>query len=724
MSLEQTVSLEIDGVGSELRVASVHVREALHAPYAVTVLFEAREDGARVPLDAADVLAKEAVVKITLGDEEPRTFEGVVIEVDEVDRGYRVHVGPKIALLADAVDHVVFTDQTTVEIVTQVLDEHGISVESRVSRSLPKRPQCVQAFETDLAFVSRLLADEGIVWHVPQGARDKVRLVDRASAFEDAPGLGPLRVVEEGGLVAAASVHRARLTRSATTSRFIVRDYDFTAPQKEMEREAGEGALALYEYPAGYTDPGVGAELAQLRLEERQRRQLTLTGTASSALVEAGAVVTLTDAPRDDMNGKWLVVEVEHEGHDQGASNRARHEARFVAVPADKGYRAERSPAPSMGGIQTAVVTGPSGSEIHPDEYGRIKALHRWDRRRPQDDTSSTFFRTNQPPTSGGLFLPRVGWEVALGFRGASGDEPVEIGRLDNGQARPFASLPGNQVVSSFGSLTTPGGGSGNHIALNDTAGNEGFAINASHDYKEKTENDKVTGVTADETLTVGSNRTVIVGKVLRESVEGAQSHSISANRTVNVGANMSLNSASETVMVGGLRAFNIGGDYQTGCASLTRLVGAAKVEAAIESVGRGVTGAATVMVGGAWDANAGLESNINVLGASVEEVGALKSIVAGTDYILKTTGALTQTFASQKLDGEAGVGEDYLLEASYDAGGSMKVKGGDIVFQAKNKITIKASGITVTITTSSVKIDGQFKGTPNTSEQGSGTYD
>jgi type VI secretion system secreted protein VgrG len=723
MSLDQTVSLTIDGFDKPLRVVHVRVRERLHSPTIVDVLCAVHDDGALATLDAADALTQQAKVSIATGGD-PRVFEGVIVDVEEVDGGYQVRLAPKIALLDEAVDYQLFKDLDAVAIAEQVLGEHGITVEKRVSRTLAKRPQCVQAFESDLAFVSRILADEGVVWHAAHGSRDQVRFCDHRSAFDDVEGLDPLRVVEGAGLVAAASVHRARLTRSATTGRVILRDYDFTAPKRDLTREAGSGNIAAYEYPGGYTEASVGEDLAKIRLEEAQRRQLTLTGEASSPRIEAGAVITLTDAPRDDMNGRWLVVEVEHEGHDQSSQQQERYVARFTAVPADKGYRAKRTRAPSLGGVQTAVVAGPSGAEIHPDEFARVKALHRWDRRRKQDDQSSAFLRTMQPPTSGGFFLPRVGWEVVLGHRTPSGDQPFELGRLDTGQARPFASLPGNQVVSSFGSATTPGGGGGSHVALNDTAGNEGMAFHASRDFNEKTENDKVTGVSASETLTVGSNRTLIVGKVFRESVTGAQSHTISSNRTVNVGANMSINSASETVSVGGLRAFKIGGDYQTGCASLTRLVGAAKTEAAIESVGRSVTGVSTVLVGGAWEANAGLEANINVLGANAEEVGALKSIIAGKDYILKVTGALTSTFASQSITGDGGVGEDYLLEASYKAGGSMKVKGGDIVFQAKNKITISASGITVTITSDTVKIDGQFKGSPNSSEQGSGSYD
>ena len=70
-------------------------------------------------------------------------------------------------LLAEAVDHQVFTDLTALDIIERVLTEHGIKTVKRVRRSLPKRAQCVQAFESDLAFISRLCAEEGIVWFLP-----------------------------------------------------------------------------------------------------------------------------------------------------------------------------------------------------------------------------------------------------------------------------------------------------------------------------------------------------------------------------------------------------------------------------------------------------------------------------------------------------------------------------------------------------------------------------
>src|SRR5262249_24067038 len=75
-----------------------------------------------------------------------------------------IRLVPRLALLADGVDHAVFLDQDALQIAEAVLSAHGYKLQTRCERALDRRPQRVQAFESDLDFVSRILADEGIVW--------------------------------------------------------------------------------------------------------------------------------------------------------------------------------------------------------------------------------------------------------------------------------------------------------------------------------------------------------------------------------------------------------------------------------------------------------------------------------------------------------------------------------------------------------------------------------
>jgi type VI secretion system secreted protein VgrG len=730
MSLSAFMSFTIEGTSAGFRVSAVLGTERIHEPFrfAITCVPVDSEGAVDTGLRAEDILAQAAELRWSLPDGGERLVKGVVEEVEIARDAWTIAISPRAAAAASAVDHRVFVEKDAVEIATEVLADHAVSVTSRVTRSLPKRPQCAQAFESDLGFVSRVLAEEGIAWVARPEEGDAITLVDHPAGYDDVEGVDELRVAQGAGLVAAESVSSVRLKQARVTDKVSLRDLNFRMPMLDLSVATGAGPLERYEYPGGYNEDGVGEDLAKIRLEEERARRVVLTGETTSPRLSAGRVIKLADAERSEVNARWLVVEVRHAIVDHGAGEGAgegggdRYRGRFTAVPADATFRPARPPQPTIGGVQTATVTSASGAEINTEEYGRVKARFRWDRERPKGDTSSKWMRVAQPPLSGGFFQPRVGWEVMLGFQGASADSPIVLGRLYNGQAPPPEGLPGKKVVSAFGSLTTPGGGSGNVIRLDDTAGSEGMAWTASKDWNERTENDKKTSIAASDATSVGGNRKVIVGQVFQVGVAGAQSYSVGASRAVNVDANKAINAASEAVIVGGLRLFNVGGDQVIGSSSLTRVVGGAKVEAAIEHQKRHVTGASMVLVGGGWSVKAGLHATTTVAGAHTELVSGAKNIKTPR-YSLKVRGALNETLASRSISAGGDRGENFTAAAAYEVGGSMKIEGADVVFTAKSKITLKAGGMTIVITPGSVKVDGDYKSSTSAVEDGKNQY-
>ena len=73
-----------------------------------------------------------------------------------------VELKSPIALSTYRTDIRIFRDLDVPTIVTQVLSLFGVTVERRLSGSYAIRPYTVQWRESDYAFVSRLLEDEGI----------------------------------------------------------------------------------------------------------------------------------------------------------------------------------------------------------------------------------------------------------------------------------------------------------------------------------------------------------------------------------------------------------------------------------------------------------------------------------------------------------------------------------------------------------------------------------
>jgi type VI secretion system secreted protein VgrG len=719
-------TLEIDGKAFE--VSTLRGREAVGEPFSFEVV-------GRPEADTVLAIGAEAKLTWPLEDGSIRAVSAMVDAFEEhggSGRGARhrgatlLRLAPRLVALADGQDHKVFLDHDALAIAEAVLAAHGLRLERRCARALPKRAQCVQAFESDLAFVTRILAEEGILWFLHPEEAHGVVAVDHPSGFSPIAEK-KLRIRPPRGLVTARSVWEVSLSMRAVSDKVTLRDFDVRAPSRDLTAQAvsGGGLSERYEYRGGYTDLSVGSKLAQIRLEGFRRDLRVLRGTTNARGFVPGCTVDLSEGPIEGVNGTWLLTRVEHEGHDRGAHAEERpYTARFTAVPHAGGYRPLRGRSIArFGGVETMDVTGPAGAEIHTDDLGRSKARFRWERTRPSDDTSSAWFRSVQPPTSGGFFLPRVGFEVLTGFFHGSPDEPLAIGRLYMGVDPPPAGLPGKKVRSDFVTRTSPGGDSESGLQLDDTAGGEGMSFTASKDFNERTENDKTTTVTATDTWLIGSDRSTTVAKVYTLGVTGAQTVTVGASRTVNVGANKTTTAASESVTIGGARIFDVGGDSHTQAASLFRVVGAAKMVAAIEHQSQLVTGAASVLVGGSWHQLAGLSAAVDVGGASAETVAGAKMIKA-LSYGLSVKGPLTETFASKKVDAGTDVIDAASAKETLRAGGSMKLKGADVVFVADTKIEIKAGGVTVKITPGSVTIQGDFKSTQSAVDDAREDYD
>jgi type VI secretion system secreted protein VgrG len=189
--------------------------------------------------------------------------------------------------------------------------------------------------------------------------------------------------------------------------------------------------------------------------------------------------------------------------------------------------------------------------------------------------------------------------------------------------------------------------------------------------------------------------------------VQGAQTYSVGGGREVTTVGNFSIGTATESVSVGGLRAFQVGGDYETTASTLTRSVGAMKGEVALQEVNRHVSGVSTVAVGGTWTEIGGLAASVSVLGTSTLTVGGPLSVRA-KHYSL-TTSMLSETYGTRSVAAHGKRVEAFGGPAKYVVEGSMKLKGGSVFFKATSKITLKASGATITITPSAITIQGTF---------------
>ncbi|MCC6554908.1 MAG: type VI secretion system tip protein VgrG, partial [Polyangiaceae bacterium] len=567
------LELSFEGGERSLAVRRFSIREEMSGLFTVHVIAASP----RPDLDAEAIVGERAELRLDTGLLHARggvrRFRGVCCHMEQVravpegagESTYELRLAPDLWLLTQRTNHRLFQHLSVPGIARALLAEWGIDASFHIDEAAyPRLEYRVQYGETDYAFLCRQLEDAGISFAFADDG-EGTRLV-LADAPHLEPSRGPIHF-EDDPTEAAQREHvtRVRIARDVRPGAVTMRDFDFRNPSYPLvaavRAAAGrEGRLESYSYAPGAFvvvkedapsatpaaddkatarhDEVAGQALAARRLAGARASGRTIRFETNVIDLHPGVIFSVEGHPSPDLEGRPLmVVELTLEGTPGEAWTVS---GRAVLAGRDAAYAPpQRTPKPRIWGVQSAVVAGPPGEEIHTDEFGRVRVWFPWDREGRGDDGSSCWMRVSQGAaggTFGLLVLPRVGQEVLVAFLEGDPDHPVVVGRLFNSTSPVPYGLPANKTVSAWKGESTPGGGGYNEIKFEDAKGREVLSIQA--------ERDAQTLVKADEIHTVGNNRTKLV--------TASESVMIGANHTVAVGGNQtSTIGALDTVVVG-----------------------------------------------------------------------------------------------------------------------------------------------------------------------------
>jgi type VI secretion system secreted protein VgrG len=487
---------------------------------------------------------------------------------------YYLTLVPRFWTLQNRIDTRVFQELTVPQIVKQVFENAGVPASAfrdSLKGSYPAREYCVQYQESDWDFASRLLEEEGIAYFFEQGEDDHVLvLADDVSAFaalpesEDVPFRDP-----SGQETGEDSITDFRFSQAVRTGAVLLRDYNFTRPQTNLDarsQAAADSDLASYEFPGRYQVAAEGNRLARVRLEEQQATRRVARGVGSVRRFASGRRFTLKGHARADRNKSYLLTRVEHHGYEPQALERdapvptgdqgePKYRNDFQCIPAEVPFRPARAtPRPCIRGTQSAVVVGPSGEEIYTDEYGRVKVHFHWDRHGEADETCSCWIRVSQSWAGGGWgssYIPRIGQEVLVSFLDGDPDRPYLVGSLYNNSQMPPYDLPAQKTKSTLKSASSPGSGGFNELRFEDKAGEEQIYLHAQKALEVKVLEDRLEQVERDSHLIVrrdqlesienerhtkiGSDDVTEICKDQHLAVSGKQATQISGSQSVKV---------------------------------------------------------------------------------------------------------------------------------------------------------------------------------------------
>jgi len=270
-------------------------------------------------IDGEEILRSEMRVELGLAGGEVRSVHGVVrrfLQVGWVQDlvHYRVEIVPWIWFLSLGRDSRIFQEMDVLEIVEEVFGEAGYSAfDLRCTRSYEPREFTVQYRESDLAFVSRLLEDEGIFYffeHSESG--HTLVLADDMSAFKPCEGQPEARVHARATpeedvvteLVREHAVHAGQVTLS---------DYDYLQPSMTLRSTvSGDEPEEVYDYPGHFDDLDAGDRRARLALERQEARRQTVRGSGTCRAFVSGTRFDLLDHLWRDANRSWALLEVRH----------------------------------------------------------------------------------------------------------------------------------------------------------------------------------------------------------------------------------------------------------------------------------------------------------------------------------------------------------------------------------------------------------------------------
>ena len=400
----------------------------------------------------------------------------------------------------------VFQNMDVQQIFDTVLGDHAGQLQWRWSgeaadflKGARPRSYCVQYRETDLAFIQRLLAEEGLGWRVEDSGQDPGGHV--LVLFADAAAQAQDTVSQAGGGV---RFHRADATEADDTVQAVGRRRRLGAQRLTLHSEdykasrslaagvplegGGQGeAREVYDPSGAYSFAdsveadryaGLMAQAGEAQAQQWQGRSTLRSATAGQWLTVTGLPgnapadlvltrvrhVGINNLPvdlREALAGLQPVDAAEASADRSGAAQTHGYTNTFDAQARDLAWRpvlfddsgARLNPRPLAPGYQTAVVVAAPGvstegaRDVHADSLGRIRVRFHF-QSAAGASADSTWLRVAQRyagPGVGSQFVPRVGQEVLVGFLEGDIDRPVVLGSLYNGQGEA-------------GTVPTPGG--------------------------------------------------------------------------------------------------------------------------------------------------------------------------------------------------------------------------------------------------------------------------
>ncbi|MCX8959052.1 type VI secretion system tip protein VgrG [Erwinia psidii] len=436
-------TLEINDSPLKPNVLNFHGREALNEPFKWTIEFTTAQQG----ITRQDVMLKYATLSMRSG----RVVQGVItgfkyLKETADQTHFAVTLSSHLALLTHTRRCAVYQNVSVPELVEQILRSHdleGSDFEFRLERAYPVRELITQWRETDLQFIQRILAEDGIWFRTGVNTTtglDTLTFADSQLQYQFHVQL-PYREPSALHDGAVEAVWDARVWHNTVTGSVATRDYNYRTASTPMDARAEvRNDMATtgehYRYAAPYREAGddttsepeteSGAYYARLHHEYALNGAVRLHLFSNASHLTPGMVLETGDSDVPELKEGMVITLTTFR-----AARDTRLHVSVWGMPYSEQFcfRPKTAPRPVIAGTLTARVESEEKNDpyAHLDSEGRYRVKLDFSRENAEPGNNYLWIRQAKPYAGEtyGWHTPLIdGTEVGIAFDGGDPDRP------------------------------------------------------------------------------------------------------------------------------------------------------------------------------------------------------------------------------------------------------------------------------------------------------------
>ncbi|MBS0857122.1 MULTISPECIES: type VI secretion system Vgr family protein [unclassified Tatumella] len=436
-------TLEINDSLLKPDVLNFHGREALSEPFEWRIEFTTLQ----LAISRQDTMLKYATLRMHSG----RVVQGIITGFEYLKETadqshFAVTISSRLSLLAYSRRCAVWQNVAVPELVEQILRSHGLEAsdfEFRLERVYPVRELITQWRETDLQFIQRILAEDGIWFRTGVNLTtglDTVTFADSQRQYQFGVQL-PYRDPSALYDGAVEAVWGARVWHHTVTGSVTTRDYNYRTAGTPMETTADvrTGVATTgehYRYLVPYREAGdnttsepeteSGACYARIHHEYALNNAIRLHLFSNASHLTPGMVLDTGNTEVPELKEGMVITLATFR-----AARDTRLQVSVWGMPCSEQFcfRPQPVPRPLIAGTLTARVESDEKNALyaHLDEQGRYRVRLDFSREDAGPGYNYLWIRQAKPYAGEtyGWHTPLIGGtEVGIAFDGGDPDRP------------------------------------------------------------------------------------------------------------------------------------------------------------------------------------------------------------------------------------------------------------------------------------------------------------